>query len=740
MADTNDLNNGVHKRVCPLCEAMCGVKIKVKDGNVINVAADKDNVWSRGHVCPKGIMLDAIHNDPDRVRTPMIREGIQWHEVNWDQAFKHIEKNVADIRNKYGQQSFGFYGGNMSGKGFASSRYMMLMLTEGKFAQRFSSSTVDQIPKNLSSHLLYGNMWKIPVPDIDNTELFVIIGANPAASMGSLLAHNDVMKGIRELRARGGKVIVIDPVKTRTAELSDQWIPIRPGSDSALLLAIAHVIFKENRVNLAHLSELVNGLEILQDLTSRFAPEKVAKFCRISAEDIRTLAIQIADADKAAIYGRIGTCTQEFGTLASWLVDAISIITGNMDKLGGSMWSNQVAPHLDMAPPYPSDAPIVSPSNRVRGVPGILGQYPASCLAEEIDTPGEGQIKGLLTLGANPVLSAPGPERLNPALASLEFMVSMDIYINETTRHADVILPSPSLLEQPHWDVWAWPWCLTSGGHYSPTTIMPEDRPEEWQVMARLGAIFGGNPAADLNALDDDFFSGMCDQLGVDKELAFAALPQQGPERILDFCIRTGPFGDGFGQNPEGLTLASFKQKPDGLLLGHAKPQGKKAITTPSGKIELAHEHLLKDIPRLEEKISNPGNELLLVSRRHIGSMNSWMHNIEKLVKGKDRCTLQIHPTDAAKQHIKQGQLIAISNESGAITAHAEITKNICPGIVCLPHGWGHSEKAAKLSVASKHPGFNINKLSPATLVDEASGNAVLNGIPVTLDHALQAN
>ena len=458
--DTHD-SPVISRRVCPLCEGMCGINLTLKGDQVVKIKPDKNNVWSRGHVCPKGTQLGALHHDPDRLTRPMIREGEQWHEATWDEAFSRIETLVAGVREKYGEDAFAAYMGNMSGKGFASSRYMMMLIAQAKLRRIFSSSTVDQLPKNLSSHLLFGNMWKIPIPDIDHCDLFVIMGGNPAASKGSILAHHDVMQGIRDLRKRGGKVIVIDPVNTQTAQQADQWLPIKPGADAALLLAVAQVLFAENKVKLGHLQPLLKGVDELEKLVAQYPPERVADFCGLEAADIRQLALTIAGAPKAAIYGRIGTCTQAFGTLASWLVDVIAILTGNLDCVGGSMWSTQVAPHLDLTPPYPSDAPIVTPPIRVRGVTGVLGQYPASCMAEEIDTAGEGQIKALLTLASNPVLSVPGSQRLEEALPQLECMVSLDIYINETTRHAHVILPSPSLLEQPHWDVWAWPWCLT---------------------------------------------------------------------------------------------------------------------------------------------------------------------------------------------------------------------------------------------------------------------------------------
>ena len=724
---------GLHQRTCPLCEGMCGIDVSVEGDKVTMIRPNKANVWSRGHICPKGTTLGDLHHDPDRLHTPMIREGTEWRAASWEEAFAHAERLARGVREKYGQSAFASFGGNMSGKGFASGRYMMLLYGLARFAQSFSSSSVDQLPKNVSSHLLYGNMWKIPIPDVDRTDLFVMLGANPAESKGSIFSHRDVMGALRDLRARGGKLVVVDPVRTRTAAAADQWVPLRPGSDAAFLLAIVHVLFAEDRVRLGHLASLVAGVETLRDVAADFSPERVERFCGVEAKIIRDLALEIANARAAAIYGRIGTCTQTFGTLASWLVDVIAILTGNLDRPGGSMWSTQVAPHLDLAPPYPSNASVTGKPSRVRGVPAILGQYPASCLAEEIDTPGAGQIHALMTLGANPVLSVPGTARLDAALGQLECMISIDIYINETTRHAHVIFPSPSLLEQPHWDVWGWPWALTSGGHYSPALFDPVDRPPEWQVMARVGAIMGGVDGPDLGALDDEFFAGMCDRAGIDRQVAFDALPVNGPERVLDLCIRSGPFGDRFGTNPQGLKLDDFKAAPDGILLGPAVSWGGKAIKTPSGLIELAHPHFLADLSRLEAAMDDTDADLVLVSRRQLRSLNSWMHNLNTLVKGKERCTLQIHSQDALRLEIASGDICEVASEGGTVTAPVEITDDIMPGVVSLPHGWGHDRRDARLGIARLHAGTNINELSPARMLDVASGNAVLNGIPVTV-------
>ena len=722
----------VHRRTCPLCEGMCGLNVTVQAEQVISIRPYPENAFSRGHICPKGTTLGELHHDPDRLRQPMIRDGTTWREASWDEAFERIELLAAGVRERHGPEAFAFYSGNMSKGGFDGSRYTALLVRQGRFAQRFSSSSVDQLPKNVSNFLMYGDMWKMPIPDIDRTDLFVIFGGNPAASKGSIFSHRDVMGAIKTLRARGGRVIVIDPVRTGTAQVADQWIDIRPGGDAALMLAIVHVLFAQQLVRLGGLEGRVNGLDELRALAQDFPPERVAAFCGVTAEVITALALEIAAAKHAAVYGRIGTCTQEFGTLASWLVDVVGALTGNLDAVGGTLWSTQVAPHLSLTPPLPTNSPLFTKTNRVRGVRGVLGQYPASCLAEEIDTPGPGQLRTLVTMGCNPVLSAPGSARLDAALPLLECMVSIDLYLNETTRHAHVILPALSPLEQPHWDVWAWPFSLTVGGHYSPTLFPPTaDRPAEWQVLARLGALMGGNPQADLDAIDDEYFGAMCDQTGIARELAFSLHPQHGAHRILDLCIRTGPFGDRFGEKPGGLTLQHFIDQPDGILLGAAGPQGDLAITTPSGRIELAPPHMLGDIPRLEQAMTAVPPPLVLVSRRHLRSLNSWMHNVDSLVSGKERCNLHIHSTDALGLGIASGDSVRVASASGALQVSVLVTDDIRPGVVSLPHGWGHGAPGARTQVAARHAGVNINLLSPGPFVDAASGNAVLNGIPV---------
>lgn len=715
---------------------MCGVNVTSQDGEVLSVRPNPDDVWSRGHICPKGTTLGDLHHDPDRVRRPLIRDGSEFHEVSWDAAFERLESLASQVRERHGPDAFAAYGGNMAGKDATLSRYSGLLFRASGITRIFSSSTVDQHPKNVSALLMFGNEWRIPIPDVDRTDLFVILGGNPAASKGSIFSHRDVMGAMRDIRKRGGRVIVVDPVRTATAQSADQWIGVRPGADAALLLAIIHVLFASDKVRLRHLEGRVAGLDVLREVAVDFPPSAVAEFCGIGAEVISDLALQIAQTDRAAIYGRIGLCTQEFGTLSCWLIDALAALTGNLDRAGGSMWSAPVAPLVDMLATLPPGMPLSQGRSRVRGVPAVLGQFPASCMAEEIDTPGEGQIKALLTMAANPVLSAPGSERLAAALPMLECMVSLDNYVNETTRHAHVILPSPSFLETPHFDMWSWVFSLTSGGHYSPPLLPTPERPEHWRVVAKVGAILGGQPERDVDDMDDEYFAGLAATRGIDPAHALAICPVRGPKRILDLAIRTGPHGDRFGEVPGGLSLADFEDEPNGKLIGVAPPRAAQGFETPSGKIELAPPYIVADVSRLKAAMAAPRAPLVLVSRRHLRSMNSWMHNVPTLVRGRERCTLQIHHDDARERGILDGDRVVVASSAGAIEVPAELTADIRPGVVTMPHGWGHAEEGARLSVARTRPGANTNVLSPGELVDAVSGNAVLNGIEITVSKA----
>jgi anaerobic selenocysteine-containing dehydrogenase len=715
---------------------MCGLEIHVDDSErVVAIRPDVDDVWSKGFVCPKGTALAPLHHSPDRVRTPMVRDGARWREASWEEAFARCETLLHGVLDRYGKDAITCYIGNPTAHSFHLGRYVGLFIGMAQLPTLYSAGTIDQWPKNVACMLMYGGMWSIPTPDIQRTQYWVIMGGNPQASQGSLLACPDALGEIDRIRARGGKTVVIDPRRTGTAERADEWIPITPGTDAALLLAICHVLFADGLVRLGALAAQVNGVDDVREIAREFPPERVAAACRVPAATIRRLAHEIAAAPAAAVYGRIGLCNQEFGTLASWLVDVVNILTGNFDRPGGLMFGNPVAWGVTSLPD-PQWANGVSFGrfrSRVRGAPEVLGQFPLSCLSEEIATPGEGQLKALITIAGNPVISSPDADRLDEALPKLECMISLDNALNETTRHAHVILPGHSSLEQPHFDDLISMWAVRSVAKFSPTVFSPGDRPQEWEILARLGALCAGMRLAeiDTDTIDDGFFSALCAAKGIDATPLLPLYAQRGPERLLDLQIRTGPFGDRYGARPEGLTLEKLRGHPHGIDMGPMIPRLGEVLATPSGKLELAPPYITSDVPRLAARLERRGGALMLVSRRHLRSNNSWLHNVEALVRGRDRCTLLMHPDDAARCRVGDGQRARVTSEAGCVEVAVEVSDEMMPGVISLPHGWGHDKPGTRQSIANAHAGVNNNVLAPGRLVDPLSNNAVVNGIPV---------
>ncbi|MBV8952454.1 MAG: molybdopterin-dependent oxidoreductase [Actinobacteria bacterium] len=727
----------IHLRTCPLCEAMCGLELHVEGDRVALIRPDRDDVWSKGYICPKGTTLGHLHDDPDRLRSPMVRDGERWRDVSWDDAFARCEELLHGVVERHGKEAVTAYIGNPTAHNFSLGRYVGLFIALAQFPTIYSAGTVDQWPKNVTSMLMYGGMWWIPAPDIQRTQYWLVMGGNPQASQGSLLACPDILGEMDKIRERGGKVVVVDPRRTGTAERADEWVPIVPGTDAAFLLALCHVLFADRLVDLGDVADIVNGVEDVRAVAAEFPPERVEATCRIPADTIRRIAHDVAAAPAAAVYGRIGLCNQEFGTVASWLIDVVNVLTGNFDRPGGLMFGNPIAWGANSLPD-PQWADGVSFGrwkSRVRGAPEVLGQVPVSCLAEEIAEPGPGQIKALVTIAGNPVISSPDAGRLDTALPQLECMISIDNYLNETTRHAHVILPGLSALEQPHFDDLITMWAARSAGNFSPAMFPPPPgRPAEWQILTRLAGLLAGmkNRDIDVAAIDDGYFTALCQAKGVDAEHALGHYDQGGPERMLDLQIRTGPFGDRYGENPDGLTLQHFRDHPHGIDMGPMVPRVRDLLNTPSGKIELAPAYITADVPRLEARLERgDADGLLLISRRHLRSNNSWMHNVNVLVKGKDRCTLLIHPDDAARTGVEDGKLARVSSEAGTVEVRAEVSDEMMPGIVSLPHGWGHDKEGTRLAVAREHAGVNNNLLAPGRLVDPLSNNAIVNGFPV---------
>ncbi|HUR76995.1 MAG TPA: molybdopterin-dependent oxidoreductase [Acidimicrobiales bacterium] len=719
-------------RTCPLCEAGCGLEITVEDDKVTRIRGDMADVFSHGFICPKGSTLKDLHDDPDRLRTPLIKRDGEFVEATWDEAWAEIATRLQVVIDSHGRESLGAYVGNPNAHNIGAGLFLRGLLKSLGTANVFSASTVDQRPKEISAGLMFGG-FTVPVPDLDRTDFLLMLGANPYASNGSLATAPDWPGRLEAIVARGGELVVVDPRRTRTAETATQWLAVRPGADAHLLAAIANVLVADGLVDLGAVADHVHGLDEVCAALAPFTPEAVADVVGVTAEVIRDLAHRLAVAPTAAVYGRIGTTTQAFGTTASWLVDVVNILSGNLDKPGGAMFTKAAAGQANTRgePGKGRGMNVYRGESRVSGLPRTLGELPAAVMAEEIETPGDGQVKAMITVAGNPVLSTPNGERLDAALDLLEFMVSVDIYVNETTRHADVILPVPSALQKPHYDLSLLQLAIRNVANWSePVLPLEPGQPDEWEVLATLALIVSGvSPDdADPSLADDAGFAAMAQKAPEEVVALIEETGRRGPARIVDFMLRTGPYD---------VTLDDLVDNPHGIDFGPLEPRIPEALRTPSGKIELAPVEVMNDLPRLEAAMTvgaDPDKPFLLVGRRHLKSNNSWMHNVAILLKSSQhRCTMQLHPDDAAALGLADGDPAVVTSRVGQVTVPVEITDGIRPGVVSIPHGWGHGDPDVKLRVAQEHAGVNTNILTDERGVDPVSGNAILNGIPVSV-------
>lgn len=771
-------------RICPLCEATCGLTLTIEGTTVTGARGDRDDVFSRGFICPKGAAFGALDADPDRLRTPLVRRDGRLREATWEEAYDTIAAAVPALVREHGAQSVGIVLGNPNTHTMAGALYPPLLVNTLGTRNLFTASTLDQMPKHVSSGLLFGDPFAIPVPDLDRTDFLLLVGANPVESNGSLCTAPDFPGRLKALRARGGTLVVVDPRRTRTAKLADAHLAPRPGSDALLLAALAHTLLTEKLADPGALTEYTEGLRELADALGSFTPEAVAPACDLPADRMRALARELAAAPTAAVYGRIGSTTVEHGTLASWLVDVLNILTGNLDRPGGALF------------PLPAAGPRPRPAgpgrgfalgrwhSRVSGHPEVKSELPSAALAEEIETPGEGRIRALIAIAANPVLSAPDGRRLDAALAGLDFMVSVDPYLNETSRHAHVVLPPPPPSQSAHHDFAFNGFAVRNQVRYTrPAVPLEADRLDECEIHARLVlAVSGMHGSAQPSAVDD-----MAIQAALAKETADRRSPlhgadpgalaalltgESGPERRLDLMLRLGPYGDLFGATgrpdatgaedagtvdpgaddrtrtraaapgepagepaavPAGLSLERLLAHPHGIDLGPLRPRLPGLLRTRSGRIELLPEPIAAELPGLRAALAARPAALVLVGRRHLRSNNSWLHNVPALTGGSNRCTLQVHPADADRLGLADGGRARITAEGGSLEAPVEVTDSVRTGVVSLPHGWGHDRDGTRLTVAGADPGVNVNQLLDGTRLDPLSGTAVLNGFPVTL-------
>ena len=733
-------------RTCPLCEATCGLAITLEDGVVTDIRGDADDVFSGGFLCPKGTAVKHLQEDPDRLRAPLVRgtDG-QLHEATWDEAFAAVERGLAPILAQ-DRNAVAVYLGNPTVHSLSASVMLPALVKTLGTQNYYTAASVDQIPKHVSCGLMFGKPEFIPVPDIDRTDYLLVLGANPWVSNGSLATAPDWPGRLKAISARGGKVVVVDPRRTETARRADEHLFIRPGTDAFLVLAMAHTLYDEDRINLGTLAPHLAGLDQLPGLVKPFSPEAVAGITGIAASDIRRLTRELSDAPSGSVYDRVGVHQHTFGTLTSWACDVVNVLTGNLDTAGGRMFP--LPAHGVPDPPAPNGRgwKVGRFRSRVKGYAEAYSQLPVATLADEITTPGDGQVRALITIAGNPVLSTPNGARLAGALAQLDFMVCVDPYVNETTRSADVILPPSPLLARHHYDFAFYGLSVRNVANYSPP-LLGSDLPDEWEILARLALVAGGQPVdADpaivasltLHALVNRATAAGGSLEGRDPQEVLKALDDREPvQQILDFRLRSGPYGDLFGQNPDGLTLSVLEDNPHGVDLGPLLPRLPNALKTASGKVELAPPEITADLPRLLGALAQEPSELLLIGRRQLRSNNSWMHNLPTMVKGSNRCTLLVHLDDAARLGLVDGENAVVRSRAGEVEAVVEVCDEVMPGVVSLPHGWGHGLAGVRMAVAQDNAGVSANDLTDEQVIDPLSGNAMLNAVPVTVSAAV---
>lgn len=685
-----------HFRNCNLCEAMCGLEIRVENGVVTKIEGDKKDTFSRGHICPKAVALKDIYEDPNRLKFPVKKTAEGWQQISWEEAYETVTSKIRAIQAQYGNDAVAVYQGNPSIHNLGTSMNSPAFVKALKTKNVYSATSTDQLPHHFASWLMFGHPMLLPVPDIDNTQYMLIIGGNPIASNGSMMTVPDVAKRLKAIQEKGGKVVVIDPRFTETAEKATEHYFIKPSTDAYFLLAMLHTIFEKNAVKMGKLANFSDGMEILKDISADFSPEKVEKITGISAENIRKVTTDFIESEAAVCYGRVGVSTQAYGGICLWLINVINILTGNFDKEGGAMFT---LPAVDFIGRGENRNRFNRWQSRVRKLPEFLGELPVACLAEEILTEGDGKIRMMITSCGNPVLSTPNGGQLDKAFKQLDFMVSIDIYINETTRHADIILPPATGLEVPHYDLTFHALAIRNNAKYSPPLFQKADGAKyDWEIFQELVMHLTGEKS----------------QLSP-------------PEEKLNLGLMFGPYK---------LSLDKLKEHPNGIDLGALKPLLPERLLTTDKRINLIPNLLVKDVERLRNNLKNNilDDGFLLVGRRHLRDNNSWMHNSERLMKGRNRCTLMVHPTDAESLDLTNGSVVKVSSRVGAIELPIEITDKMMQGVVSMPHGYGHAREGVRLDTALKYAGVSINDLTDDFVIDSLTGNSAFSNVIVKIE------
>ena len=710
-------------RSCTLCEATCGLQFEVEGDRIVSVRPDEEDVFSKGYACPKGIAIGEVHHDPDRLRKPVRRTASgNFEPIPWAEAFDLTVDRLRMCRDRYGKDSIGIYYGNPLVYDHGPSLLMNSFIDAIGTRNRFGPNSQDINPRLLASYHLYGASWSIPVPDVDRAHYFLCIGANPVVSNGSLCTAPNLRGRIRAIRERGGRVVVVDPRFTETAREADEHVSIRPGSDAALLFAMVQVLAERGRVAHELLAKATRGWEEIEPRLKAFSPERAARFTGVPAETIQRLSVEFAESPAAVAYSRMGICGSPFATLATYAVDLLNIVAGRLGREGGVMFPT---PAIDMSQVLRL-AGLDGHNrwrSRVRGLPEAVGDLPAATMADEIETPGEGQVRAVVTFAGNPVLSIPNGRRLAAALEKVDFMVSIDLYVNETTRYADVILPPSWNLTHDHMDVLFPLVSVRNVARWSPPVVEPgEGELADWEILLELTERLGGGPMG-MPALDR--------LLRFGRHLGY----RWNPTQVAGLLLRLGPYGDRFLPWSNGLNLEKLKAATHGIDLGPLVPGFERRVVHRDKRIHLDAQPILESMEELERQLDatrDPG-ELLLVGRREVRTNNSWMHNLPSLVSGRERCLLFVHPEDAQRAGIVDGETAVLESRVHSGKVRVRVTDEMRPGVVSLPHGWGHAPSAPWQRVAGAHAGVSANDWTDEQVVESMVGQSILNGVPVRL-------
>ena len=698
-----------HFRTCNLCEAMCGIEIKHDDKKVLSIKGDKNDPFSKGYICPKATALQDLHEDPDRLRRPVERTANGWQEISWAEALDEVAAGIGEVQKQYGKNAFGVYLGNPNVHNMGGMLTIKHLLNSLKTRSRFSATSVDQLPHHIVSMHLFGHMLRIPVPDINRTQYMLIIGGNPLASNGSIMTAPNMRQKLKDIKARGGKVVVIDPRRTETADIASEHHFIRPATDVLLLLAMLNEIYLQGYADKAKVhnraAKFTPEIEQLADFAKDYSAESVATITGTPAVEIKRLVKEFCEAKSAVCYGRMGVSVQEFGLLSQYLIMIINIVTGRLDEIGGLMFPNAAIDVVNNSGP----GYLGKRHSRVSKLPDFNGDYPVVAMSDEMLVTGEGQLKGFMTVAGNPVLSTPNGEKLDKAFAALDFMVAIDYFVNETSRHANIILPPVSPLERDHYDVTFNNFAVHNVAKYSKALFAKEKNAKhDWQIYLELAKRLDKKASLITKA----------------ERLLIKRL---GPKFVLDQGLRRGPYA--------GMTLSKLKKIPHGLDLGPLKIMLPQALKHKDKQIHLNVDFYQADLARVQAMMQDyDAQQVLLIGRRHVRSNNSWLHNSYRLVKGKPRCTLMLHPDTAAQYGIEDGQDVKVTSRVGSVIIVAEVTDELMPNVVSIPHGFGHGRKGVKQKIAQAHAGISVNDLTDETLIDELSGNAAVNGVPVRLE------